>query len=179
MSLVDLELANGFEVPESPERLIANNAGLAAFLNDLNRPIGQLAPDQVAQCVLAAEITDSQRELIKCIGSVASLTASQQSRQYGIRLKHGFTEFGDRLFSRIGPRTDLAGHHHVDNLIIADGQFAIGHAHIFRNIIRPEGVEQVEKSIKPLTSLGIDGFNVLHRQWNTYQQIRQLNGTSV
>lgn len=171
MSILDVGIEQGFRLPESPEQLVLDNPELSDFLNNLDRPIGLIKPECATEYAISAEITDRQREVLRSIGHVAALKSAEQNHLYGINLTSGFTEFDDRRFSRIGHSLDDFGHHGVDNLIIVEDRFVFAHGHVFRRMFRPDGILQVEGNIAPITTIGLDSFNVLHHRWQYRQQL--------
>ena len=165
MSLAELGFEHALILPESTDVLIENNPELGAFLNDLDRPIGIIKPDQAARFVVAAELTPAHYDVMESLAIAACMPSGRIFKDSRAVLKTDFTEFGDRVFSIVkNYRVESPRSHRVKALISVMGSFLVGHSHVDVDILHrsdnPNSIQRVE----PLNQLELDEFSAIdHR----------------
>lgn len=132
MLLADLGYRAAFRVPELPALLAHESLELQDFLAS-GDPVGIIPQDRLTDCVLSNEFGDEQHELFSALGTVAAHPHLKNVRS--LRLKDGFTEFGQRTYSLIH-QADRLGKISVSSLIrvdFHDTSFLFGHNHVRRS----------------------------------------------
>lgn len=171
MSLMDLGIEVPFNLPESPTQLANDHPDLADFLNNLQRPIGQISPGEAPNYTVEAEVSEEQLQAFDGIASISRLHRSHQEHELGVFVSSGFTEFGDRSVSLLSTKRNQHGFHQASNLILTEGRFLFGHTHTFKYLSR---LVLVEHAVKPMKSYDLDSFNVMHHRAKAARELLRI-----